>query len=102
MRLTINDKFWVRHDKVNSKYNRLWEQTSNIFLFILASLVAYSIAYIQFVMENPLRWGIFLGKLIFPLLFILVPVSIILTILITLLIITGKEVHSIVESNRIF
>lgn len=53
MKLTAKEKLPIKYDKLNTKYNRLWEQSTNIILFIIASIVAYSIVYIQYIMENP-------------------------------------------------
>ena len=102
MSLPVNERLQIKYDKLNTKYNRLWEQTTNISLFILASVVAYSIAYTQYIMQNPLKWGLFLGRLIIPMLSILTPVVVVLTILLTLLFVTGREVHRLVDNYKVF
>lgn len=45
--LTAKEKLLLDFQKCDSKYNRLWEQLTNIILFILASAVAYVIGYVQ-------------------------------------------------------
>lgn len=101
-KISYSDKITLRYDKLNTKYNRLWEQVTNIGLFILATIIAYSIAFIEYITDNPLRWRIFLDNLMVPGLITLLPVIIVFTILGTLLVITGKEVHTLLKKHKIF
>ena len=91
----------IKYDKINTKYNRLWEQVTNIALFLLAALVAYSIASIQYINENPLKWTAFMNSLLVPLVLLLVPVILILAILLALLILTGKDLHHFLNKQKI-
>lgn len=47
VKLNEKEKLQLNFEKSNSKYNRLWEQLTNIVLFILASAIAYLITYLQ-------------------------------------------------------
>ncbi|MEK6936395.1 MAG: hypothetical protein AABW67_06425, partial [Nanoarchaeota archaeon] len=69
----ISFKFQIKYDKLNTKYNRLWEQCTNTSFFILASIIAYSIAYLQFKTENQ-TIIIFLSNIILPVTLIAIPV----------------------------
>lgn len=88
----------IKYDKINTKYNRLWEQLTNMSLFILASFVAYSIAYLQ---DNTINVAVFLTKIIIPLLVVLIFLTLTFGILLTLLVQTGKKLHDFLKSNKI-
>ena len=88
----------IKYDKINTKYNRLWEQLTNMSLFIVASFIAYSIAYLQ---DNTVSITVFLTKIIIPLLIVLSILSLTFGILLTLLVQTGKKLHDFLKSNAI-
>jgi hypothetical protein len=67
MSLTIEDKVPIRFERLNSKYNRLWDQLTNICIFVFGSLVAYSIAYIDYCLGNSPEIALFLSRIIIPL-----------------------------------
>ena len=89
----------IKYDKLNSKYNRLWEQCTNIILFIFASIVAYSIAYLEY-SENK-GFVIFLAKIIIPVVIISIPILLVLGGLLALLFNTGQQVRNLLKENKI-
>ena len=101
-RLNYSTKQWIKYDKLNTKYNRLWSQVTNLFVYIFASLVAYSIAYLQFLLGNKIELTIIISKLIMPIAFTIFPVAVLFAILSTFLYIAGKEVHIVLSKHRIF
>lgn len=96
----ISFKFQIKYDKFNTKYNRLWEQCTNTALFILASIIAYSIAYLQFKTENQ-TIIIFLSNIILPVTLIAIPILLIFSGLLALLFTTGNEVRNMLKDNEI-
>lgn len=101
-KLNYSSKQFMKYDKLNTKYNRLWEQVTNLFVYIFGALVAYSIAYLEFLLNNPKEWTLIINNLVLPIAITLIPIAIITTILCTLLCITGKEVHDILKQHKIF
>ena len=97
----LDFKIQITYDKINTKYNRLYEQTTNIILFILASAVAYSILYIGYALDRTTDLTIVINKLITPIIFTIIAPLIIVTILITLLILTGINLHKFLKEENL-
>lgn len=99
MSFSLDDslRFQLYYDKLNTKYNRLYEQLTSISLFVLASFVAYSIAYAQFT----LGWILFVNKLFFPTLLALIPLALAFGILTTLLVRTAVLLHDLLREQRV-
>lgn len=94
-------KLQIRYDKLNTKYNRIWEQLTNIGLFVLASFIALAIAYVQYNLDYRLSFNAFLIKIIWLIIGIAVLISIISGCLFTLLVLTGRDLHSLLRKNKI-
>lgn len=92
-------KCQLKYDKLNTKYNRIWEQCTSIILFIFGSIVAYSIAYLEY-SENR-GFIIFLSKIIIPVTLILIPILLMLGALLALLFITGQQVRNNLKENKV-
>ena len=101
MSWTIKEKVPILYDKLNSKYNRIWEQLTNIGLFILASFIAVYITYIQYVTDKSLDITIFLTKVLLILIPLLLIVAVCSAILLTLLISTGFRLYHLLKKYKI-
>ena len=99
MALTINEKVNIIYDKLNTKYNRFCEQLTNLFLFIVASFVAYSILYLDSFHGLPIR--IFLNKIIVCILIFLIPFIIFGTLLVIFLVQTGLKLNRLLKNYNI-
>lgn len=87
----------LQYDKLNTKYNRLYEQLTSISLFVFASFVAYSIAYVGFTAG----WVLFFHSIFFPILLVLIPLAITFGILTTLLARTALQLHDLLKHYTI-
>lgn len=92
----------IKYDKLNSKYNRLYDQLTNIGLFVLASIVAYSIAYMEYCKDNNPEITIFLTKLIIPIALLILIIAPIIGALITSIVSTGLRLHILLKDEKIF
>lgn len=104
MNSTISDtnlRIQIKYDKLNTKYNRLWEQVTNIGLFVLASVIAYSIAYLQYNVENKTVL-LFLKQVIIQLVIIALPIILIFGSFLALLFTTREELKKVLNDNKIF
>lgn len=89
-------------DKLNSKYNRLWDEIINITLFIFASVVAFAILFIQEQQSQNLTWLSFIIKTVpYTTLFIIIFFTVISTVLITSLIQTKLKLISFLKKHEI-
>lgn len=102
MNATFDTRLQLKYDKINTKYNRLWAQVTDIVLFVLTSFVTYSAAYIGYtLLGNPGLITVFLIKLLSILLPLVIVVALAFGSLVTLLISTGKELHILLNKNKI-
>lgn len=90
----------IKFDRLNSKYNRLWEQLTNLFIFVFASFVAYSVLYLGNFTYTP--FSIFLTKCLIHLVILVFPIVILFSIISTTLYFTKKEINIILRKYKIF
>lgn len=101
MSLSADTKKQIKYDKLNTKYNRLYNQLTSICLFVLATIVAYSISYIEYSKSNNPHITIFLTKIIIPLLILIISISIVYGVMTTLIITTGIKLHKFLKKEGI-
>ena len=87
----------LKFEKVNSKYNRIWEQVTNISLFVLTAFVAYIIALMTRVENIDTQLTIDYANYI--LLVIAFLVAIVYTILVVHLVKARNEIKKIFEEK---
>jgi len=93
-------KIQLKYDKINTKYNRLWEQFTNFTLFFFASLMAYAIPYIEYKMEN-LSASIFISNSILIIVVLLLPIMMMASMLFAFLISVRSELNSLLREHNI-
>ena len=88
-----DEKINLTFERYNSKYNRIWEQLTNIILFTFASIVAYLIAFLGY--KNEPEYITIFTSVTYILLVMFIFIAFGMGILITHLVNCGKKVHSI-------
>ena len=88
-----DERIKLTFDRLNSKYNRIWEQLTNITLFTLASIVAYLISFLGY--KNEPYYIIIFTRVTYILLTMFAFITFGAGMLITHLVNCGKKVHFI-------
>ena len=99
--IDLPNKLPIRYDKINTKYNRLWEQLTNMVLFIFAALIVDTVLYVEYSLNN-LPASIFLSKATLPTMLLLLPVILLTTSIFTLLVTTRSELNKFLKDYKIF
>ena len=90
----------IKFERFNSKYNRIWEQLTNIGLFVLATISVYIITLGT--IEQKVDTALIITQVNYILLGIAVIVGLAGGVLITHLQFAGKEIRDILKINEIF
>jgi len=97
--MNIEQKQQIIYDRVNTRYNRLWEQVTNTGLFVLTVIAGYLIALKS--VEKNLETILTLDQVNYILLFLAIIVGIISAVLMAYLIFTRKELNKFFNKNHI-
>ncbi|MEK6861531.1 MAG: hypothetical protein AABY07_06180 [Nanoarchaeota archaeon] len=89
----------IKFERFNSKYNRIWEQLTNIGLFVLATVSAYIIALGT--IEQRIDTVLTLTQVNYLLFGIAIVVGIASGVLITHLQFARKEIRDILKANNL-
>ncbi len=90
----------IKFEKYNSKYNRIWEQLTNIAIFVLTTISGYLIAISA--IRKDINTILTLEQVNYILLSIGILLGISCGILISHLVSARKEIIKIVQENKIY
>ena len=97
--MKIENKIHFKYDRINSRYNRLWEQITSFGIFILATISAYLIALGT--IEKDVPTILSLTQINYILLFLGIILALAYGILCTYLVMTRKELTKLFNEHEL-
>jgi len=97
--MELEQRLQIKYDRTNTRYNRLWEQITNIGIFVLATIIGYIIALGS--VERGIQTILTLERVNYMLFSVAVLMAFISGILSTYLIMTRKELSKLFREYKI-